>query len=365
MNKDVNILLINLPISTWYKKMFAENNSMPPLGMLYVGTALEKEGFNVTALDLAVENFDTEELKRRIISASPQIIGLSTYNEAWYAHIQLCKLIKKIDSNIKIFAGGAFATFCFESILNESMTDYVVAGEGEFSTTGLCKAIVNEEDVSQIPGIIWKNCDNEIIQNVANSRIQDLDKIPWPNRSLLDLTKYQMPYTISTARGCPGQCIFCSSKSFWGHCVIMRSAESVFEEIMYLNKKYKANLFYVADDTFTSSRKRAMDVCNMLINSGIKFTWACESRADIVDDELISTLKKAGCWKIQFGLESAENSILKSLKKKVTVEQIENAIKIAYKHHMHITASFIVGHAVNGKYFPAKNRNYFPAVSGK
>ena len=115
-----NILLINLPISTWYKKFFTETNSMPPLGMLYVGTVLKNEGYNVKALDLAVESFSVDELISIILKSQADIIGLSTYNEAWHSLIQLSKIIKKINNNIKIFAGGAFATFCYESILNES-----------------------------------------------------------------------------------------------------------------------------------------------------------------------------------------------------------------------------------------------------
>lgn len=353
-----NILLINLPISTWYKKFFTETNSMPPLGMLYVGTVLKNEGYNVKALDLAVESFSADELIKIISESQAEIIGLSTYNEAWHSLIQLSKIIKNINNNIKIFAGGAFATFCYESILNESEVDFVVTGEGEYATLELCNEICNDEKEYKAAGVIWKNSIGDIIVNETNKRIKDLDSIPWPDRRLVDLSKYTLPYTISTARGCPGECIFCSSKAFWGKKVIMRSAKGVYDEMKYLHDTLNASIFYIADDTFTASKKRIFEFCKLLEDTNVNYTWGCESRADIVDEELIATINKAGCTKIQFGLESADNNILKGLKKKVTIEQIENAIKLAYKYHMHITASFIIGHGEDTKETIEKTLNF-------
>lgn len=331
---------------------------MPPLGMLYVGTVLKNEGYNVKALDLAVESFSVDELISIILKSQADIIGLSTYNEAWHSLIQLSKIIKKINNNIKIFAGGAFATFCYESILNESEVDFVVTGEGEYATLELCNEISNDEKEYKAAGVIWKNSTGDIIVNEMNKRIKDLDSIPWPDRKLVDLSKYTLPYTISTARGCPGECIFCSSKAFWGKKVIMRSAKSVYDEMKYLHDTLNASIFYIADDTFTASKKRIFEFCKLLEDTDVNYTWGCESRADIVDEELIATINKAGCTKIQFGLESADNNILKGLKKKVTIEQIENAIKLAYKYHMHITASFIIGHAEDTKETIEKTLNF-------
>lgn len=347
-----------MPISTWYKKFFTETNSMPPLGMLYVGTVLKNEGYNVKALDLAVESFSADELIKIISESQAEIIGLSTYNEAWHSLIQLSKIIKNINNNIKIFAGGAFATFCYESILNESEVDFVVTGEGEYATLELCNEICNDEKEYKAAGVIWKNSIGDIIVNETNKRIKDLDSIPWPDRRLVDLSKYTLPYTISTARGCPGECIFCSSKAFWGKKVIMRSAKGVYDEMKYLHDTLNASIFYIADDTFTASKKRIFEFCKLLEDTNVNYTWGCESRADIVDEELIATINKAGCTKIQFGLESADNNILKGLKKKVTIEQIENAIKLAYKYHMHITASFIIGHGEDTKETIEKTLNF-------
>ena len=345
MNK-IDVLLLNLPTGTWYKKKLAEGNSMPPLGIMYIGTYLNKNNYTVKIIDLAVENLDENQFFQAIEECNPSIIGMSTYNEAWNVQKILCRRIKQKYPNIIIAAGGAFATFCYEQVLNESMTDFVLRGEGEYVFCQLCDCLLRGKlKKENIKGLCYKNKEGSVIANANVERIKNLDQLPFPDRSLIKKEKYVLPYTISTSRGCPGQCIFCSSKSFWGKSVIMRSAENVYKEVMDIYEKYGANIFYITDDTFTASKKRCLEFCEMLRQSGISFVWGCESRADVINEEFIRILYESGCHKIQFGMESADNEILQRIKKHVTIEQIENAVMCAAKYNMHIQVSYIVGHA--------------------
>lgn len=344
---NVDLLFINLPTNNWYKDKLAKSNSMPPLGILYIATYMRKNGYTVKVIDFSVEHMSGEEFKKLLEEMQPKVVSLSTYNETWNSQKIMCKLIKSTLPASLVIAGGAFATFCYEDVLSESETDYVVRGEGEIVTLKLCDYIFgkSDDDIESIKGIAYKNLKSEIVNNEIADRIENLDDMIIPDRNLVDLSKYIMPYTISTARGCPGDCIFCSSKSFWGKKVRMRSAKSVFEEVMYLHNEFNALIFYITDDTFTASYKRAIEFCEMIEETGIKFVWGCESRADVITDDLINKMSHAGCKKLQIGLESADNEILKKIKKNVTIEQIENGISLAHKYGMHITASFIIGHA--------------------
>ena len=345
MNK-IDVLLLNLPTGTWYKKKLAEGNSMPPLGIMYIGTYLKKNNYTVKIIDLAVENLDENQFFQAIEECNTSIIGMSTYNESWNVQKILCRRIKQKYPNIIIAAGGAFATFCYEQVLNESMTDFVLRGEGEYVFCQLCDCLLRGKlKKENIKGLCYKNKEGSVIANANVERIKNLDQLPFPDRSLIKKEKYVLPYTISTSRGCPGQCIFCSSKSFWGKSVIMRSAENVYKEVMDIYEKYGANIFYITDDTFTASKKRCLEFCEMLRQSGISFVWGCESRADVINEEFIRILYESGCHKIQFGMESADNEILQRIKKHVTIEQIENAVMCAAKYNMHIQVSYIVGHA--------------------
>ncbi|MBZ9637409.1 B12-binding domain-containing radical SAM protein [Clostridium sp. FP1] len=344
---EIDVLMLNLPTTSWYKDKFAKSNSMPPLGLLYIGTVLKKNNYTVKIIDFAVENFLKESFIATLKKTNPKVIGMSTYNESWKAQKIICSLIKQVLPEVKIFAGGAFATFCYEDILNESETDYVIRGEGEYPVLDLCNIIFGKAqlNIMSVSGIVYKKMDNEICINENMKRIEDLDQLPFPDRELVDIEKYLLPYTISTARGCPGACIFCSSRAFWGKKVYIRSAKSVFNELMYLYDKYGATVFYITDDTFTASSKRVFEFCKMIKETKINFVWGCESRADIITEELMKELSDSGCKKLQIGLESADNEILRKLKKLVTIEQIENGIKLAHKYGMHISASFIIGHA--------------------
>lgn len=345
MNK-IDVLLLNLPTGTWYKKKLAEGNSMPPLGIMYIGTYLKKNNYTVKIIDLAVECLDENHFFQILEECNPSIIGMSTYNEAWKVQKVLCRRIKEKYPNIIIAAGGAFATFCYEQVLKESMSDFVLRGEGEYAFCQLCDYLLRSKSKKEsIKGLCYKDTEGNVIANANVERIGDLDQLPFPDRSLIKMEKYLLPYTISTSRGCPGQCIFCSSKSFWGKSVIMRSAKNVYDEVMDIYQKYGANIFYITDDTFTASKKRCLEFCKMLRQSGISFVWGCESRADVINEEFIRILYESGCHKIQFGMESADNEILKRIKKHVTIEQIENAVMCAAKYNMHIQVSYIVGHA--------------------
>ena len=342
----VDVLLLILPTGTWYMKKFAESNSMPPLGIMYIGAYLKENGYSVKLIDLAVENLNEDQFSKIIGEYTPFIIGMSTYNESWKVQKVLCKKIKEQFPNVIIAAGGAFATFCYEQILNESMTDFVMRGEGEYAFCQLCDNLIRKTRSDfDIKGLCYKNENGSLVINGDVDRIKDLDKLPFPDRTLIKQENYILPYTISTSRGCPGQCIFCSSKSFWGKSVIMRSAQSVFDEVMDIYTRYGSNIFYITDDTFTASKKRCLEFCKMLSESGISFVWGCESRADVIDEEFIKILYESGCHKIQFGMESADNEILSKIKKHVTIEQIENAVICAAKYNMHIQVSYIIGHA--------------------
>lgn len=341
-----DVLLMNLPTSAWYRRQFSKTAGMPPLGLMYIGTMLKKHSYDVELIDCAANDFTEEGFIKHLKESNPKVVVLSTYNEAWLSLKIISKVIKETLPESKIIAGGAFATFVYEQMLNETSVDIISLGEGEYSILNMCNAIIRGEGrIAHADGIIFKDENGINESKKGYCRIKDLDELPFVDRSLVDISKYSVPFTISTSRGCPGACIFCSSRAFWGTKVYMRSAKNIFDEVMYLHEEYDSNVFQIADDTFTASRKRALDFCKMIEESGKKFIWGIESRADVIDENFLKVLKKAGCNKIQIGLESADNGVLKKLKKHVTIEQIENAMKLAYAEGMYITLSFIVGHA--------------------
>lgn len=341
---EIDVLLITPPTSKNYKKKMADKVSMPPLGQLYIASNLKKFNFTVELIDMSVSFYTKNEFVKKLKMLNPRIIGLSTFIESWDALKLLATIIKETLPNVVLIAGGSCATFLYENMLKDLNYDYVIFGEGEFTFLDICDSVIRSiGDIKSIDGIAFIDSGG-VVKTRCRSRIANLDGLCFPDRSLINLENYAYPITISTSRGCPGKCIFCSSKSFWGEKIYFRSCENILEEIIEIEKKLKVNSFFIVDDTFTANQNRVVQFCNLLKTSGKSFVWGCESRADIVNEDLIKILYDSGCRKIQFGMESSSNDILKKIGKNVTIEQIENSVSLASNYGISVNVSFIIGH---------------------
>jgi len=347
----MDILLINTS-NMEYRPIFRETNSLPPLGILYLAAVVKQElGCKCHVIDFVIQDIYKKDLRKILLDNRPPIVGLSTYADSYSQLIEIGTFIKNILPETNIVIGGAFATFRYEELmLKHDFIDYAVRGEGEITFTELTKHILEQKEfkeLEKIRGIAFR-CGSEIVTTDSRERIDDLNSLPFPDRSLIkDLMinlDYSLPYTISTARGCPGNCIFCSSRYFWGAKVRTRNPESIFQELLEMYDKYEMYSFHITDDTFTARPKVARKVCNFIQEHKLPIKWSCESRADVVTKGLLVDLWEAGCHSIQFGIESSNQNILDAIGKKVTVEQIENAVRMASEMGYKVVGSFILGH---------------------
>lgn len=350
IEKDTDVLLINVPISRGakLKKASASILSMPPLGLLYIASSLIEEGYRTSFIDLAVENMSKSDFTDILKESNAKIFGISTYFESWSATKSLISAIKEFNSEAIVIGGGVCSNSSDQKMIEELGFDYISLGEGELSFVNLCNSLLKNTDLNKCAGISYKNNYGEMVRREA-VRISNLDELVFPDRNLIKLDKYVYPFTISTARGCPGRCVFCSSYSFWGKNIYLRSVENIILEIKDIASNFDSNEFFIVDDTFTMIPERTKKFCELLLKIGRDFTWGCESRADIVDEDLLKIMYNSGCKMIQFGLESADNDILKSINKNITFEQVEKASKLAHNIGFDINVSVIIGHASDTK----------------
>lgn len=347
IKRNSDVLLINVPLDRTikYREQLATLSSMPPLGQLYIATYLEKYGYRVSFIDLAVELFEMQEFFDALSECAPKIVGIATYVESWKIQNTLIKKIKEKNPNVIIVGGGHCATFEYNKMM-EMGFDYLIRGEGEEAFLDICDYKIKNQkvDLDNISGLVYKK--NSLIKCNKIKRINNLDVLPYPNRGFLNLKKYSYPFTISTARGCPGRCIFCSSHAFWGNKIIMRSAKDIYAEVVELYKRYSMTEFFIIDDTFTLRPERTKEFCDLICSfqedTNINFSWGCESRADVVKEELLVKMKTAGCRMIQFGMESGNDEILKTINKHITFQQVYNAVKIASKYHINTNVSIML-----------------------
>jgi radical SAM superfamily enzyme YgiQ (UPF0313 family) len=178
--------------------------------------------------------------------------------------------------------------------------------------------------------------------------IKSLDELPVPRQHLLPLDRYKMPFLgnryvwVLTNRGCPYSCTYCFEGVVWGKSVRYRSAESIYKELLYLAEHKVHNILFLAD-LFTYNRKGVVELCDLILQRGLKVRWTCNSRVDTLDEEMIVKMKQAGCWLIAFGIESGSQKVLDNVKKDAKVDDAVGAINLCNKHGIKTWGYFILG----------------------
>jgi radical SAM superfamily enzyme YgiQ (UPF0313 family) len=239
--------------------------------------------------------------------------------------------------------------------MSDSKADYAVIGEGEKTVVELMVAIGNDIRLSNVKGIAYKS-DGKVIINSPRDPILNLDTISYPARRLLDMNRYtthhfksfglKLPYkvkstTLISSRSCPYACTMCF-RDVWGNKWRGRSPENIVGEIKLLNRD-GFNGFVFNDDTFVVDCKRAMGFCQQLIDSKLDVKWYCNGRVNLMDKEFLELMARSGCVGVAYGIESGNQAILDSIKKGITLEQIERVVKETKNAGIHVTGYFMLG----------------------
>jgi radical SAM superfamily enzyme YgiQ (UPF0313 family) len=327
-----------------YAHMVADksNGARVYLGLLYLAAYLRKStGINVKIIDAVAEQYSLEDLAEIIEHEKPDMVGFSVLTFNLLNCLAVCEIIKMKNPNTKICFGGWHPTLYSNETLKFDCVDYIVIGEGEITFSEL----VSKNSPKGVNGVGYKE-NGKIIINPPREVIKQLDEIPFPAYDLIDIQKYSnilacegIAITIITSRGCPHKCIFCDMRKTPYR---YRSPENMIEEITsWTDKGVKE--FFIQDDNFTSRRSRAITFCKMLIDLNLKIKYKISSRVDYLDDELVRYLKKSGCYRIYFGVESGSQKILDNLQKGITTDNIIQAFKLAQKHKIDACAYIMIG----------------------
>jgi radical SAM superfamily enzyme YgiQ (UPF0313 family) len=320
---------------------------LPPLGLMSIaGYILQNSNHQVSVIDALVDDLSHEKIASEIEKFQPDVIGIHAITYSLPDVLDTAKTARKAAPGAKIVMGGPHPTIYPVESLSFSEIDYVVAGEGEIPFFRLISHIeANEQSLLQIDGVIGKKDfdGNKPIPFVH----KDLDILPFPPRELTPYKKYNTVVgtesystTIIGSRGCPYHCTFCHTAG--GKVVRMRSIDKILEEIQAcLNLGIKEFLFF--DETFTLDRKRIFEFCNRVISQKLEISWDARCRVDLVDPEMLRLMKKAGCQRIQFGVESGNKRVLEVLKKGFHPEQAMTAIRATKKAGIAAYADFMIG----------------------
>ena len=359
--KNLKIALVNPPLTAEEQAGSLKEvaNILPPLGIGYIAAVLEKNDFPIKIIDCRPLDMNIQQLIDELKKENPHIIGITaTVLEAKRA-IEISKILKKeLPKTLLVIGGPHFTSIPIETLENSDF-DIGVYAEGEYTFLELADAIeearikkLKSLSLKKIKGLYYKNKNGKIFFTGMREYIKDLDNIPFPARHLyppLDMyspvpasyIKFPLGHLMSS-RGCPFRCVFCDRKVF-GNAYRARSPKNVVDEIEELIRVYGAKEIKFFDDTFTIDEKRVAEICNEMEKRNIKVPWSCLTRANTSSKELFKRMKKAGCWQVAIGLESGDQRMLNIMKKGVTVEQNENAVKWAKEAGLNVRAFFVLG----------------------
>jgi len=345
-----------------------------PLGLCYIASALRDAGHDCLVLDgdlgvpvyppsykrvgygmlvdydqylkaLNEDHVAWKKVKSIIKIFKPDIVGITMLTGYYGAALRVAKLVKDTDPEIPVVVGGQHPTILPEETIQENIIDVVVRGEGEYTMLDLVNTIDKGKDLDGVHGVTYK-VKGITHHNPSRPLIKNLDLISFPARDLIfDNEKYSPDSFgfIITSRGCPFRCIYCSSAKIWGRTVRYRSPENVIAEIKEVKQKFGTNLFRFNDDSLTLNKDRAFKICELIVKEKLDIEWYCDTRVDLLSRDLLTQMKKAGCIRINLGIESGDPAILKFIKKGITLEQARLALRMAREAGIPTLAYFMIG----------------------
>ena len=347
----MNILLINPPtanaiqseVPSWVKK---ETGVFPPLGLLYLAAfARQNTRHDIALFDSVAENNDYGKLRQSIESFRPRVVGITAHTHNLVDVIQTAEMAKRIDSSILVCIGGPHTEVFPRQTARFSEVDFVLTGEAERTFCRLLKAIEYDSGYDEVGGLYFRRGE-DVVEIPGQEPVPDLDSLPFPERDRLKQHHYFYALghkafftTLATTRGCPFHCTFCSSG---GKKHRARSPENVVDEIETCLGLGIEEIHFI-DDTFNVSMERVTRICEEILRRKLKLKWTCRPRGRGFSREIMELLKKAGCVRIQIGVETGSDEGLEKLQKGITIEDAEKTVSFARAAGITSMAYFLIG----------------------
>ncbi|MCK4325577.1 B12-binding domain-containing radical SAM protein [bacterium] len=332
---------------------------LPNLGLGYLSSALRNKGHEVSYLDSLKEAVNTSTWKRILHEGQYELVGIQMYSYAYNSVKSMFKTAKDILPNVINVAGGPHVNALPEQTLRDNPEiDYAIHGEGERAFRQLVDMLEhsNFDNGISIPGVAWRDKGHILV----NQRlfIEDIDEIDLPAWDLMDPRTYPIlshgllnrahPIApILATRGCPYNCTFCSARANMGSKVRKRTPSKVVDEIQMLVEEYGVKEIHFEDDNFTFCNEFASEVCQIIIDRGIKVFWACPSgvRLDSLDAKLLKLMERSGCFSFALGIESGSDRILKMMRKGTSSQLVRQKIRlVAETTKIRMTGFFMFGY---------------------
>jgi anaerobic magnesium-protoporphyrin IX monomethyl ester cyclase len=321
----------------------------PPVALAALAAIAEQKG-PVRLLDGNVEKINLEQLLADIRGFSPDLVVVKTGVPSIDDDMAVAREIKQAFPGTKILAFGVYFTLLEkEGFLEYPFLDFGIIGEPEETFDEILTALdVNDKDYSRVKGLVYKDGSQAQI-TPSRPLIEDIDKIPFPDRALLKQDRYRLPHNnkvftlVNSARGCPYNCIYCIVSPYYGRKIRRHSIDYIIRELKECVDKYDIDEILFWEEIFTLDKNRTLALCDAILKNNLSINWAATTRVNLLDEEILAAMKKAGCYLLGLGVESGVQSILDSAKKNQTTEEAKMAVAMCRKVGIKTMGHFIFG----------------------
>jgi len=358
--------------------------SSPDLGLGYLATALKKENHQVDLLDCVNLKMTFKNFEDYIAGIHVDVIGFRVFSTDLISVKKSLSIVKNKLPDVKIILGGAHPSYFPEQTLQFfEEADFAFRGEAEKGLADLIRYLSNPDIIQRenIPGLIWR--ENGLIKCNSPFFTEDLDSLDFPDWNLINpcdypfqtsyLTKSKIVAPLLMTRGCPYHCTFCAVRSISGYKIRSHSVSYIIEEIKFLKSIFGIKEVCFIDDNFLVFKNLIIDLCEQIIKQKLDIKWSCFGiRLDMIDEKILSLMEKSGCYLLTVGIESGSQRILDHMKKNLTLDLIEEKIKlIKTKTKINVIGNFILGYPMEkeediyktinfAKSLPLYGANFFP-----
>ncbi len=323
----------------------------PPLGLLYISAYLEENGMSHEVFD---STFASEkEWMQYVLEQKPKVIAVYTNLMTKVKIIELMQQVKRHPElqETSFLLGGPDVTYNWENYLKHG-ADFLVIGEGEETFLEFTNQFFGHKDFASVDGLAFRNLEGELVKNSPRTKIKEVDQLSMPNRKKIDLKNYldtwkkyhgQSTLNISTQRGCPYTCQWCST-AVYGQSYRRRSPKLVVDEIEYLIANYNPDALWFVDDVFTVSHKWLEAFSEEMKSRGISIPFECITRAERMNETVLAQLKAAGCFRIWIGAESGSQRIIDLMKRQVDINKVAEMMQLTQQYGIEAGTFIMVGY---------------------
>lgn len=314
---------------------------LPPTDLMYLAAVAEKAGLEAKIADYSQGG----DIEADLIEFKPDYLLMNVATPTLSSDLSWLTLAKQVCPNIMTIAKGAvFLSYSLDIMRKYKDLDVIISGEAEETL----REIFERNFLKNVKGIYYRD---DLVVKFTGVRpfIDNLDKLPFPARHLVDNEIYRRPdnnkvqAVIKVSRGCPYHCFFCLATPVSGSKVRRRSPENIVREIKECVEKYGITNFLFWSDIFNIDKDWTMDLCNRIIDAGLDITWSANTRADTADYEMAQTMYKSGCRLVSIGVESGNQYILDKIGKRITLNDVRETVKIFKKAGIKIYNYFVIG----------------------